>query len=255
MFDYWQQQTDKPLFEDLVWSRPENKNQLPKIAIVGGSKQGFIDSFQTFEQAEKVGCGDLKLVLPDSLKNNLPKNDTRLIFVKSNKNGAFSDELLTHLKALSSQANLITIADDIGRDSMTWVAIDSFLKLDLSDVMLVGKSCISNDVMIDTIISRQRLTTFVVNQQPLQKVASRLPTDTHFLSTDQLTNTVQKLHALTTQLQNIMIIATTSELVIIAYKGQIYSTKLKANLNQLAGVASAYYQGDLGRNIVTGLYS
>ena len=40
--DYWQKQTPgKVLFDDVLWSKPERRDQAGRLAIVGGNSQGF----------------------------------------------------------------------------------------------------------------------------------------------------------------------------------------------------------------------
>ena len=39
---YWHKQTvEKPLFPDILWSRPQNKRQAGKLLIVGGHAESF----------------------------------------------------------------------------------------------------------------------------------------------------------------------------------------------------------------------
>ena len=40
--DYWHKQTSsKPLFPELIWSRPENRQLAGKLLIIGGNLHGF----------------------------------------------------------------------------------------------------------------------------------------------------------------------------------------------------------------------
>ena len=35
MYDYWQKQTEKALFPEIEWSKPERKDQAGRILIIG----------------------------------------------------------------------------------------------------------------------------------------------------------------------------------------------------------------------------
>ena len=40
--DYWHKQTaENPLYEDVLWARPENKHGAGKLLVVGGNLHGF----------------------------------------------------------------------------------------------------------------------------------------------------------------------------------------------------------------------
>ena len=47
-FDYWQKQTDAPLFPDIEWARPEQKAKAGKLAIVGGHAHSFAATAESY---------------------------------------------------------------------------------------------------------------------------------------------------------------------------------------------------------------
>ena len=57
---YWHKQSDKPLFPELEWSRPENKQQAGKLLVIGGNKFGFVEPSEAFAAAEKAGVGNAR---------------------------------------------------------------------------------------------------------------------------------------------------------------------------------------------------
>ncbi len=68
----WHKQTpDKPLFPDLLWSRPENKRQAGKLLIIGGNAHGFTAPAEAFVAAENAGIGTARVLLPDSLQKTV----------------------------------------------------------------------------------------------------------------------------------------------------------------------------------------
>lgn len=66
---YWHKQTaDKPLFPDLLWSRPENASFAGKLLIVGGNLYGFNNPAKAYEESKKAGIGVARVLLPDALQ-------------------------------------------------------------------------------------------------------------------------------------------------------------------------------------------
>ena len=55
---YWQrQEPGEPLFPDLLWSRPENRQFAGKLLIMGGNAHGFAAPAEAYAHAEKAGIG------------------------------------------------------------------------------------------------------------------------------------------------------------------------------------------------------
>ena len=61
--EYWQRQTsEKPLFADVLWSRPENRNLAGKLLIAGGNLYGFAapaESVSNSSESRNRHCASL----------------------------------------------------------------------------------------------------------------------------------------------------------------------------------------------------
>src|SRR5471030_2483183 len=88
---------DKPLFPDLLWSRPENKRQAGKLLIVGGNVDGFAAPAAAFSAATKAGIGTSRVLLPDSTRKVLGKSFAEAEFCPSTPSGSFSRQALAQL--------------------------------------------------------------------------------------------------------------------------------------------------------------
>ncbi|MDO8591435.1 MAG: hypothetical protein Q7R60_00720, partial [bacterium] len=81
---YWLKQTkDKPLFPDLLWSRPENKRLAGKLLVVGGNLYGFSAPGTAYGAALKAGVGTARVLLPDKLQKTVGKLIPEAEFVPS----------------------------------------------------------------------------------------------------------------------------------------------------------------------------
>jgi NAD(P)H-hydrate repair Nnr-like enzyme with NAD(P)H-hydrate dehydratase domain len=80
MTTYWLKQTpDKPLFPNMLWSKPENKLHAGKLLVIGGNLHGFSAPATAFAEARKAGIGSQRVVLPDAIQKTVGAYSRRLI--------------------------------------------------------------------------------------------------------------------------------------------------------------------------------
>jgi len=172
----WLKQTaDKPLFPDLLWSRPENKRQAGKLLIVGGSVDGFAAPATAFAAATKAGIGTVRVLLPDSTKKILGKSFAEAEFTPSTPSGSFSRQALAQLLENAEWADGVLLAGDFGRNSETAILLDSFLDKykgqvtvaqDSLDYFLGSTSKLLNRPETLTIINLGKLQKLAKNNRP-----------------------------------------------------------------------------------------
>jgi NAD(P)H-hydrate repair Nnr-like enzyme with NAD(P)H-hydrate dehydratase domain len=88
--NWLKQVADKPLFPDLLWSRPENKRQAGKLLIVGGNLHGFAVPMAAYNAATAAGIGSARVILPEKLKKALGTSFTEAEFAPSTPSGSLS---------------------------------------------------------------------------------------------------------------------------------------------------------------------
>jgi NAD(P)H-hydrate repair Nnr-like enzyme with NAD(P)H-hydrate dehydratase domain len=167
----WLKQTpDKPLFPDLLWSRPENKRQAGKLLIVGGSSHGFAAPAVAFAAAAKAGIGTARVLLPDSTRKILGTSFAEAIFAPSTPSGSFSRQAFAELLENADWADGVLLAGDFGHNSETAILLDSFLDK-YSGQVTVAQDGI--DYFLDStskLLNRPN-TVLVINLGKLQKLA------------------------------------------------------------------------------------
>ncbi len=94
---YWINRPSKPLFPDLLWSRPENKRQAGKLLIVGGNAHGFAAAGEAYADAGEAGIGTARVLLPDSLQKTVGKIFEAGEYAPSTPSGSFSRRALAPL--------------------------------------------------------------------------------------------------------------------------------------------------------------
>jgi NAD(P)H-hydrate repair Nnr-like enzyme with NAD(P)H-hydrate dehydratase domain len=225
MQDYWlKQQPDKPLYPDLLWSRPENKLQAGKLLIIGGNSQGFAAAGEAFGTASKAGIGTARVLLPVSLQ----KTGGRIFevgeYAASSPSGSFSKAALAEYLDMSLWADGVLLAGDLGRNSETAILLESYLD------KYPGQITVTRDVItyfgeLPTVVLTRPKTLLVLSMSQLQKlgVSSRF-TMAFTLSMDLL-RLIENLHEFTKRYP-IAIITKHHETIIVAVNGQISTTKL-----------------------------
>jgi hypothetical protein len=225
MQDYWvKQAADKPLYPDLVWSRPENKVQAGKLLIIGGNSEGFAAPGEAYATAEKAGVGTTRVLLPDSLQKMIGRGFEAGEFAASTKSGSFGRAALADYLDLSLWADGVLLAGDLARNSETAILLESYLD------KYKGQVTITRDVItyfneLPTVVLQRPNTLLVLSMSQLQKlgVSSRF-TMAFTLSMDLL-RLIENLHEFTKRYE-ISIITKHLDTMIVAVNGQISTTKL-----------------------------
>jgi len=129
MQEYWLKQEDgKPLFEDILWARPESKHTAGKLLIVGGNAHGFIDVGLSYQAAVKAGAGTVRVLLPDALAKTVGMTLENCEFAPSTPSGSFASTALTELLMHAQWADMVLLAGEFGRNSETAVMLEGFVQ-------------------------------------------------------------------------------------------------------------------------------
>ncbi|MEX2007066.1 MAG: hypothetical protein WD877_02800 [Candidatus Saccharimonadales bacterium] len=233
----WLRQTgNEPLFADLLWSQPENKNQAGKLLILGGNLHGFKAVAAAHQAATKAGAGVVKILLPDALKKLLGKSFGEAEFTSSTSAGSFSREALALFLDEAEWADGVLLAGDFGKNSETAILLESFINKQSSLVVMVGDSL---DYFANSPKPAQNNNIVVVGDiARLQKIAK--PTlIKHSFDLLQMVNALSKW----TMQANLNILTRHAGQIITASHGRISTTPAKEVSDwevQLAAYASVW---------------
>lgn len=122
----WQQQKDKPLFPDLLWSKPENKRSAGKLLLIGGQSGQFNYVAKAYESALKAGAGHIRVLMPDSLQK-VTEHLPDIEYAPSNSSGSFSKKSLGMFYEVSEWADHVMLVGDFGENSQTVTILDGYL--------------------------------------------------------------------------------------------------------------------------------
>jgi NAD(P)H-hydrate repair Nnr-like enzyme with NAD(P)H-hydrate dehydratase domain len=166
------QTKSNPLFEDLLWSRPENRQHAGKLLIIGGNKFSFNSPAEAYSEAERAGAGTIRVILPDSLKSTISKIFPAADFAQSNPSGGLSNAALAEITEQMEWASCTLLSGDLGHNSETAVLIEKIVSTK-SMLVLAGDSLDSFLLNPRSIISRENIL-LILNFQKLQKISTHL---------------------------------------------------------------------------------
>ncbi len=194
---YWLPQTQgQALFEDILWSKPEQRRLSGKLAVIGGNSHGFNSVSESYSAASKAGAGVIRTLLPDSLRRSVGKIWPECEFAPSTKIGSFSYKSLNDWLALSEWADAVLLSGDLTHNSETAILLERFLEKSTAKLTLATDAV---DIIISTpslIFDRSNL--FIacdINQ--LQKLLTGIRFPTAATSNMTLRQLVDLLHSLT----------------------------------------------------------
>lgn len=219
MYDYWRTQAlDTPLFPDIMWSRPERRDQAGHLGIIGGNKLGFRAIAESYEIAQQTGAGSVRVLLPDCLKKQLP-NIPDAIFAPTGPSGSLSSEATPHLAALGEWADEILLIGDAGRNSETAVLYEQFI------TSYKGRLVITRDT-IDLVKNAANLlvdrpdTMIVASFAQVQKMFQNVYYPKMLTFSMQLAQVVEALHKFTITYP-VTVATLHRDQLIIASKGEV----------------------------------
>lgn len=240
---YWLKQTkDKPLFEDLLWSRPENKRHAGKLLIIGGNLHGFSAPGTAYGTALRAGIGTARVLLPDKLQKTVGKLIPEADFGPSTLSGSFSKMALAQLLEAAQCADGVLLAGDFGHNSETAILLDSFMNKFEGQVTVAQDSLDYFWGPKSPLIERLD-TLSVIGLSKLQKLAKNNRPTTPILHTVMLADLVETLHDWTTGNPG-QIITKHADNFITASGGQVSTTPAPERPNwqiELAAYASVWW--------------
>lgn len=223
----WLKQTaDKPLFPDLLWSRPENRALAGKLLIIGGNSFGFAAPAEAYSEAVKAGVGIAHVLLPDATKRLVGQVLETGDYAPSTPSGSFSQNALGELLPHAAWADGVLLAGDFGRNSETAVLLEKFIS-SYHGQLTITKDAVDYFTSAPQALLARPETTLVVSFAQLQKLAMNARFPHVFTFSMDLIRLVEALHELTLAYPVNLIVKHLAN-IIVASRGQVSTTKLQS---------------------------
>ncbi len=224
--DYWQRQsTDKPLYPDMLWSRPENRTLAGKLLIIGGNAYGFAAAGEAYQAATRAGIGTARMLLPDSLHKLLGKSFDAGEFGPSTPSGSFGSRALMEALQMAQWSDGVLVAGDLGRNSETAIMLEKFADK-YRGLLTITKDAADYFIPAPAQLLQRPDTLLVISFAQLQKLAVHARFTQAFTFDIDMLRLVDRLHEFTTKhASHIMVKHLDS--IFVASGGQVSSTKLQ----------------------------
>lgn len=222
----WQKQSStKPLFEDLLWSRPEQKSQAGKLLIVGGNSHAIAAPGEAFMLANAAGAGEVKVVMPDKTRKLIAgKLPLGIELAPSTPSGSFSKDALAPLQAYCAWADATLFAGDIGRNSETAIVLEQ-LASKMPGLQIYTRDAADYFTQNALPLLDRDNTLLVLSLAQLQKFAANAKYPQPITFTMGLVQLCNELSVLTSS-HKAHIITQYFETIIVAVNGKIVTTTL-----------------------------
>ncbi len=223
--DYWvKQEQGKPLFPELLWSKPENKRHAGKLLIIGGNLHGFSAPAGAFAAAEKAGIGMTRVVLPDAIQKSVKAFMPEADFAPSTPSGSFSVKSLDIFLENARWSDAVFVAGDLGRNSESAIALESFISK-YSGLLCLAKDAIDYITETSENVLDRHDTLLVTSFAQLQKLLINTRHKTPLTFDMGLLRLVAVLHDFTS-IHTAHIIVKYHDVMLVASAGKVSTTKL-----------------------------
>lgn len=226
---YWhRQESDKPLFSELLWSRPENKQFAGKLAVIGGNSHGFAAPAETYSEADKAGIGITRVLLPDAVKSIVKKILPELEYAPSTPSGSFNQRSLSEWLDIAAWSDSVLLSGDLGRNSETAIVFEKFVTK-YRGPLIITKDAADYALNVSAAVLERPNTTMVISTAQAQKLAVEAKLTLAITAGMDLMHFVEALHDITTK-HPINIVTKFHETMCVASGGQVSTTKLTTDL-------------------------
>ncbi|MDO4871892.1 MAG: hypothetical protein Q4A27_00450 [bacterium] len=231
MFDFWRVQSEKLLFPEIEWNRPEQKNHAGKILIVGGQATQFRALALAYETALKTGAGEVRILAPDSLRKVLKiEKSTDITYAPSNKSGGFSSLAFSFLTAGEEWADSILFIGDTNQNSETAILFERFILQSEKPIFIARDAA---DILLNSsaqILEKENITLLASFAQ-LQKIFSTVFYPKILTFSMNLANLAETIHKFTLTYPS-EIITFHAENLVIAKNGEVFSNPANAPISR-----------------------
>ncbi len=232
--DYWQRQViAKPLFPELLWSRPEQRQLGGKLLIIGGHEGSFAVVAKAFEAAQTARVGTLRVLFPDKLRKTVDQFMPSAIYAPSNISGSFAQAALDSFLTESSWADGVLLAGDFGKNSETAIVLEKFVQKYTGHLTLVHDAIDYWLHAAQPIIDRED-TMIVLSLIQFQQLLAANHSTVAITADMGLTPLTKCLHEYTIS-HRVNLIIHYEHMAIVASQGKVVSTSLSED-NQVSTI-------------------
>ncbi|HUC95616.1 MAG TPA: hypothetical protein VMR76_01495 [Candidatus Saccharimonadia bacterium] len=225
MDDNWyKQSTKEPLFNDLIWSRPENKSNSGKLLLIGGSNHGFSETVKYYSDLSRAGLGTIKVILSNSTKKILGNMSDDIIYCASNNSGSLGSEAYAEIIDYASWADGLFLSGELGSNSQTVILIEKLVTNYQKLILFYGDS-VDIALQMDTSLLLKSNHVFIAPISKIQKMFTKMSSKKAITSKTSLHDLIKIFYEFS-QANPISIVTILEDHVIAISDNKISTTKI-----------------------------
>ena len=232
-----EKQLDKPLYEDILWSRPVRRTG--RILLVGGHRDGFSElqkAYQGFEDAQVSEC---HLALPDKL-SRLVGSLEGISLLASTPSGSISRDALSELVYLANESDLVSLGPDLSNNSETTLAMQRLIAETRASILIPPQSAEQLLPEAGEWKNKENLLVFL-NYKQLYKLASKLAVDAT-IPLNVTNDAIAEIALAVSKEFSPSIVVMMPDSIIIAVNGKASVTKTKTDdLGKIIGLLGTFW--------------
>lgn len=227
--EFWhRQEAGKPLFPQLLWSRPENRQSAGKLLIIGGNMYGFAAPAEAYATSLEAGVGASRVLLPSAIQKIVGPSIENGEFAASTPSGSFSQRAVVELLDWCKWADGVLFAGDLGRNSETAILVERFLQKCEAPTILT-KDTVDYIIATPQAALERPNTVLVPSFSQLQRLGTAARFEKPLAFSMDLMRFTEWLHAFTDR-HAPHIVVKHLETLFIAVHGEVSTTKLQQDL-------------------------
>jgi len=233
------QDPKKPLYEDLIWSKPSSKMAAGKLLIIGGNNNGFTSPAMCYTNALQAGAGSVKVLLPEVLQKIVGKTLEDAEFAPNNTSGSFSKQAVSAFLDLANWSDGVLLAGDFSNNSETSTLIENFTEKYSGQITFYGDAidlAVNNPHMI---LNREN-TLIVLDFSKLQKLLINSLFARPLKSTMNLNSYIETLSEYTKRFKPI-ILSEFNGNIVLGEKGKVITTKTESEISIYPAKAAVWW--------------
>lgn len=227
--EFWHKQVPgKPLFPELEWSRPENRQMAGKLLLIGGNLHGFAAPAEAYAESVRAGIGTSRVLLPNAIQKVVGPSIENGEFAASTPSGSFSQRALADLLDWCRWADGVLFAGDLGRNSETAILVEKFLQK-CEAITIMTKDAVDYVVSIPNAALERPNTALVLSLSQLQRLGTAAKFDKAITFGMDMLQLIEWLHFFTGRFA-CHIVVKHLDTIFVAVNGEVSTTKLAKDL-------------------------
>ncbi len=235
---YHKQTVTEPAFPERIWSQPEQAARRGKLVIIGGNANGVSSIMNAYGASQQAGIGDMRVVLPDSLKSVTGKILEHGTYAPRNPSGGFSKEALAVMIDTAQWADGALFAGDLAKNSETMIVMERFVE-EYPSWILYCNDAVDAIIRHHEALKKQSRAVLVISIAQLQALIKELKLPrpvAHDMGLSQLVPLMTEL----SQTLGMILILQYNDGILAACEGTVSFTEIEADKQPATTVLASY---------------